>query len=150
MKKPPFVRIVSLVMTVLVLISSTGFVIVEHSCEMKGKSRTAYFGEREVSSCCGTKVAATDTSPAAEQSSGIQENPCCKEKAVMSPATVVISTEASSIQWVVPTASLAIATYFAFGGKPFSGDAHSANHPYPGPPPVSSSLHKALLCTWLI
>jgi hypothetical protein len=137
-------------MAVLLLVSSTGFVIVEHTCEMKGKSLTAHLGEREVSSCCGTKVAATDTSPVAEQASGIQKNPCCKEKAVLSSTTVAISTEASSIQWVVPTASLALATYFALGGKSFSGDAHSANHPYPGPPPISSSLHKALLCTWLI
>lgn len=137
-------------MAVLLLVSSAGFVIVEHTCEMKGKSRTAHFGEREVSSCCGTKVASTDSSPATKHTSGIQENPCCKEKAVLSSSTVALSAEASSVQWVHPTASLVLAAHFAFGGSYSNEDAHCANRPYLGPPPVSSSLHKALLCTWLI
>lgn len=137
-------------MAVLLLVSSTGFVIVEHTCEMKGKSRTAHFGEREASSCCGTEVAVTDPAPSAKQNSGIQENPCCKEKAVLSSSMVTLSAEAPSVQWVVPIASLELAAHFAFGGSYSNGDQHSGYLPYSGPPPVSSSLYKALLCTWLI
>ncbi|MFB9296955.1 HYC_CC_PP family protein [Persicitalea jodogahamensis] len=150
MNKPPFIRIVSLVMAVLLLVSSTGFVVVEHTCEMKGKTLTAHLGDREASSCCGTKVAAADSSPAAKHTSGIQENPCCKEKAVLATASAAVSVEASSVQLAAPATVLAFVAYFALGGGFSNRDTHPAGHPYAGPPPVSSSLHKALLCTWLI
>jgi hypothetical protein len=150
MNKPPFIRIVSLVMAVLLLVSSTGFAVVEHTCEMKGKSLKAHFGKREASSCCGTKIAAAYSSPAAKHTSGIEGNPCCKEKAVLATAAAAVSVEASSVQLVAPAPVLAFVAYFAHGGGYSHGDTHPAGYPYAAPPPVPSSLYKALLCTWQI
>lgn len=150
MKKPPFVRIVSLAMAVLLLVSSMGFVIVEHTCEMKGKSRSARLGHWETSSCCGAKAVTANPSLSTKHNSGIRENPCCKEKAVLSPVTSGVTPEVQTHQLVIPDVPLAFAAYLVFRGAYSARDSHSIYDPYAGPPPVSASQHIALLCSWLI
>lgn len=136
-------------MAVLLLVSSMGFAVVEHTCEMKGKSHSARLGDGAVSSCCAT-AAAADPSPVTKHASGVRENPCCKEKAITSPVAVAVTPEAPSHQLVPPASPLALAAYLVFGGSYFIWDAQPTFHPYAGPPPVSASLYKALLCSWLI
>lgn len=137
-------------MAVLLLVSSMGFSVVEHTCQMKGKSHSARLGAGAVSSCCATAAAAADPSPLTKHASGIQENPCCKEKAVLSPVAVSITPEAPAHQLVPLATPLVLAAYLVFGDAYFTWDIYPAYHPYAGPPPVSVSLYKALLCSWLL
>jgi len=150
MKITPLTRIVSVLMAVLLLVSSLGFTIVEHTCEMKGKSHSARMGDGAVSSCCATAAASTNSLADTKHDSGVRENPCCKEKALLSSADVAVSPEAPLHQLVTPATVVALAKYLVFGDGYFTSDTHSAFHPYAGPPPASVSLYKALLCSWLI
>lgn len=150
MKSTPLTRVVSVLMAVLLLVSSMGFTMVEHTCEMKGKSHFARMGDGMVSSCCATAVAPTNSLPATKHASEIRKNPCCKEKAVLSSADVAVSPEASSQQLITPAMVVAIATYMVFGDGHFIWDTYPNYHLYEGPPPVPVSLYKALLCSWII
>lgn len=150
MKKPPIVRIVSLVMAVLLLVSSMGFVIVEHTCEMKGKSRSARLGHGETSSCCGAKASSADPLTGTKKAAGIQGNPCCKEKAVFTSVTAAVNPEVLTHEIAIADVPLAIVAYLVFKGSYFARDSQATDDPYAGPPPISASQHIALLCSWLI
>jgi len=72
MKKAIF-RIFNVLMAAVVLLSSTGFGLVEHSCTVKGKQTSLHKSE---GTCCN-KTSQKDSSP---QRTTVKKSKCCSEK----------------------------------------------------------------------
>jgi len=72
MKKALF-RIFNVLMAVVVLLSSTGFGLVEHSCTVKGKQTSLH---KSKGVCCN-KTSQKDTSP---QKTTVKKSKCCTEE----------------------------------------------------------------------
>lgn len=72
MKKALF-RIFNVLMAVVVLLSSTGFGLVEHSCTVKGKQTSLH---KSNAACCN-KTSQKDTSP---QKTTVKKSKCCSEE----------------------------------------------------------------------
>lgn len=72
MKKALF-RIFNVLMAVVVLLSSTGFGLVEHSCTVKGKQTSLH---KSNVACCN-KTSQKDTSP---QKTTVKKSKCCSEE----------------------------------------------------------------------
>jgi hypothetical protein len=72
MKKAIF-RIFNVLMAAVVLLSSTGFGLVEHSCTVKGKQTSLH---KSGDNCCN-KTSQKDSSP---QKTTVKKSKCCTEK----------------------------------------------------------------------
>lgn len=72
MKKALF-RIFNVLMAVVVLLSSTGFGLVEHSCTVKGKQTSLH---KSKGACCNN-TSQKDTSP---QKTTVKKSKCCTEE----------------------------------------------------------------------
>ncbi len=72
MKKALF-RIFNVLMAVVVLLSSTGFGLVEHSCTVKGKQTSLHKSD---AACCN-KTSQKDTSP---HKTTVKKSKCCTEE----------------------------------------------------------------------
>lgn len=72
MKKALF-RIFNVLMAVVVLLSSTGFGLVEHSCTVRGKQTSLHKSD---GACCN-KTSQKDTSP---QKTTVKKSKCCTEE----------------------------------------------------------------------
>ncbi|MFN3487595.1 MAG: HYC_CC_PP family protein [Emticicia sp.] len=72
MKKALF-RIFNVLMAVVVLLSSTGFGLVEHSCTVRGKQTSLHKSD---GACCN-KISQKDTSP---QKTTVKKSKCCTEE----------------------------------------------------------------------
>ena len=75
MKRTLF-QIINLLMAFIVLLSSTGFGLVEHSCQMRGKKKMAVtaFSNVKPSGC------ADDGLPAATNQTVVRKTPCCQDE----------------------------------------------------------------------
>lgn len=72
MKKALF-RIFNVLMAVIVLLSSTGFGLVEHSCTVKGKQTSLH----KSNGVCCNKTSQKDTSP---HKTTVKKSKCCTEE----------------------------------------------------------------------
>lgn len=72
MKKAIF-RIFNVLMAAVVLLSSTGFGLVEHSCTVKGKQTSLH----KIGSPCCNKTSQKDSSP---RKTTLKKSNCCTEK----------------------------------------------------------------------
>ncbi|AKD58521.1 HYC_CC_PP family protein [Spirosoma radiotolerans] len=66
----------NLLMACVVLLSSTGFGLVEHSCQMRGKKKTMVVAFSEVKSSSGC---ATSKQPLPEQQTVVKKADCCQD-----------------------------------------------------------------------
>ena len=75
MKRTLF-QILNLLMAFVVLLSSTGFGLVEHSCQMRGKKKTVVtaFSEVNPSGC------AEDGVPTTTDQTVVKKTPCCQDE----------------------------------------------------------------------
>lgn len=76
MKTPIYTRLICCWLAVLVLVSSMGFGVIEHWCEMQGRTQTLLLTNSE--SCTKDCPAGMTTDPAPGKG-GISATPCCKE-----------------------------------------------------------------------
>ncbi|AUD01107.1 HYC_CC_PP family protein [Spirosoma pollinicola] len=74
MKRTLF-QLFNLLMTCVVLLSSTGFGLVEHSCQMRGKKKTMVVAFSDVKS----PGCATSKQPMPEQQTLIKKTDCCQD-----------------------------------------------------------------------
>jgi hypothetical protein len=74
MKRKLF-QLFNLLMTCVVLLSSTGFGLVEHSCQMRGKKKTIVvaFSEAKSPTCATTKQ------PMSDQQTVLKKTECCQD-----------------------------------------------------------------------
>ena len=71
-------QIVNLLMAFVVLLSSTGFGLVEHSCQMRGKKKTvvtAFSDAQTHTGCAGDDAVATAT-----DQTTVKKVPCCQDE----------------------------------------------------------------------
>lgn len=74
MKRKLF-QLFNLLMTCVVLLSSTGFGLVEHSCQMRGKKKTMVVAFSEVKS----PSCATNKQPMSTQQTVVKKAECCQD-----------------------------------------------------------------------
>jgi hypothetical protein len=72
MKKAIF-RIFNVMMAIVVLLSSTGFGLIEHSCTVKGKQTSLH----KIGSACCNKTSQKDSFP---QKTTLKKSKCCTEE----------------------------------------------------------------------
>lgn len=147
MRKPRFLRLVSLMMALLLLISSMGLVIVDHECLMRGKSQSVWIGLETCSKSCQSPQA-VDVSKH-DHTTSFDKVPCCQEKAQL----VKLEVQSQSGWGVVQVFT---------GIQPFPEFLRMLRHPtspgsvaWPifsdsGPPAYTVAYILAILCTWVI
>ena len=149
MKKTNSLRVITLIMAVLVLLSSTGLVIVEHSCLMRGKTQSVWVGKDSCKTSCSSKKNSLTTLHD-RSLTYLQKQPCCKESKHLS--RVGIATEVNSLP-VLVFQNVALPYSFSFLFTPSAGRfaaLHQAGRPDPGPLVFSASCYISFLCTWII
>ena len=76
MKRPLF-QLFNLLMACVVLLSSTGFGLVEHSCQMRGKKKTVVVAFSNVKS---QKGCAMDGQPMPSKQTVVKKTDCCQDE----------------------------------------------------------------------
>ena len=106
MKKAIF-RIFNVLMAVVVLLSSTGFGLIEHSCTVKGKQTSLHKSE---SACCG-KTQKKDASP---EKTTIKKSKCCSEEEKYENVDYASSASQSVAKFVQKSVNWIKATLISF------------------------------------
>lgn len=143
-------RFVSLMMALLLLVSSTGFVIVEHSCQMRGTSQSVWTGDESCKPGCDSPQKPTDHNKK-KHTAELSKQSCCTETSFLSRADLS-ATVANFSNEVVQVQGINLLYY------PLTSlvNRHSfdtilpSQRPDPGPLVLSVSRYIALLCIWLL
>ncbi len=141
-------RLTCYFMAMLLLLSSTGFVLVEHLCQMGGKSQSLWVGKETCKKSCSS------LSPKSQPSTfgpSFEKQPCCKETSSLSRLeveTIVGSTElptpAASLNFFIPQTG----TFLLLGWSTWLSIAKVP--PHPQIPHSQAGRYLALLCAWLL
>jgi len=147
MRRSPFIRLIALMMAVLLLVSSTGLVIVDHVCLMRGKTQSVWTGQETCSKSCKSSNAVDIAEHG--NATHLDKVPCCQEKAQLVKLEVQ-----SKTSWAPEPVSK---TSFPFPEFTFFVRYYSSlpttsweNSPDTGPPAYPVAYVLAILCTWII
>ncbi|MBU1819884.1 MAG: hypothetical protein KKG00_00010 [Bacteroidetes bacterium] len=147
MRKSPFIRLIALMMAVLLLVSSTGLVIVDHVCLMRGKTQSVWTGQETCSKSCKSSNAVDI--PEHGNATHLDKVPCCQEKAQLVKLEVQ-----SKTSWAPEPIFKAIIPFpeFTCFLQYYSSLPTTCWIIYPdtGPPAYPVAHVLALLCTWTI
>jgi hypothetical protein len=145
------IRYMCLFMAILMLVSSTGFVMVEHMCQMKGRTQSMWVGKETCKMHCpATKKAAP--SPQEERVTKVKKKSCCEETSYFSRLDVssLSSTPLLVNTTTSPTLAFKAVIYLFSQTFPSESGDKQRTHPTYSPLIYTSSQYLALLCTWLI
>lgn len=145
--KTALLRFLHLFMAVVVLLSSMGFGLVEHSCQLRGKRVYSVYDAQPGCRLCKAKATAAKT-PA------IKRTDCCKDEARYSKVDTASSLSqllAKFIKTLAAGANTGVAAVFVaiFAGLFSLSASESAGH-YESPPPLSGRALLAFVQTYLI
>jgi hypothetical protein len=148
--KSLLVRFVSLMMALLLLVSSTGFVIVEHSCQMKGTSQSVWTGDESCKPGCGSSVKPSGQDRK-KNTTQLSKQSCCKETSFLSRAELSATVASVSNEVVqIPGINLLYYPLSSLVNRYSIDTIFHSQRPDPGPLVLSVSRYIALLCIWLL
>lgn len=149
MRKTPFIRFVSLTMAVLLVITSTGFIVVEHNCLMRGKSKSVWM---DGDSCKpGCDAPAKPSGHCDKETTHLSKQPCCEETLLLSRADITSTIHSvDSQESLLPMANPVPHQVYAPVCVRSVISTFHLQRPDPGPLVHSASRYIALLCVWLL
>ncbi len=149
MKTPLRARLICCWLAVVVLVSSTGFGVIDHWCAMQGRTQTRLLTSQE--SCAKHCPAGMVTESSAGRS-GIQATPCCQESLRHAHVDVSRTAVDEGVQTPSPTLTwLPSVHFFRLLAALFPAELASCHNPLADDPLFSSGRSRLiLLCTWLI
>ena len=151
MRQRFLIRYMCLLMAILMLVSSTGFVMVEHICQMRGKTQSMWVGKETCKMHC---PAAKKAAPSQQEEgvAKVKKKSCCKETSNFSRLDVS-SLSSTPLLVTTPTSPALVfeAAIYLFSQTFLTGSGAALRTP-PNPSPLiyTSSQYLALLCIWLI
>ncbi|HEV7347316.1 HYC_CC_PP family protein [Telluribacter sp.] len=151
MRQALHLRFMCLFMAILMLLSSTGFVMVEHICQMRGKTQSMWNGKDKCKMHCPApkKVASTQKEAATAQ---IKKQSCCKETSYFS-RLAILSQNGNSLLVETPSFPVVVldeAINFIFQALLPELGVSFGTHPNPPPYLHSTGEYLAMICCWLI
>ena len=146
--KTPLLRFLHVFMAVVVLLSSMGFGLVEHSCQLRGKRIYSVYNAQPGCPFCKAKANAGTEMPT------VTRTDCCKDKARYSKVDTASSLSqllAKFIKHLTEAVGAGAAAVFValFNGL-FGPAAHVPVAEYVSPPPLSGRTLLAFVQTLLI
>jgi len=149
MKTHLHTRLICCWLAVLVLLTSTGFGVIDHWCAMEGRTQTRLLTSQE--SCASHCPAGMVTEPASGKS-GIHATPCCQETLRHAHVDVSRTAVDDGIQTPSPAITwLPAAHFFQLLAALLPAELASFPNPLADDPLFSSGRSRLiLLCTWLI
>lgn len=140
-------RFLHLFMAVVVLLSSMGFGLVEHSCQLRGKRVYSVYNAQPGCQLCKTRPATESRTPA------VKHTDCCKDDARYSNVETASSLSqllAKFVKTIAEPLGAAVALLVAFVDGLHGRATSVAVAHYASPPPLAGRALLAFVQTYLL
>lgn len=143
-------KLLNLFMACVVLLSSTGFGLVEHTCQMRGKQKTVVtaFSQAKAQPGC-----AVDQSGVDPQTTVIKKTECCQDDQRYENVDISSSISqvvAKFVKAIAETIVLGVVTLLSFLADWLFADKSSSVVAFPSPPSLSGRAILTLIQSLLI